>query len=86
MTNYKCKICGRHRKNDCMPEICLPGDQNKLYRDPKDDPKKFCYLCDKKLTRKRSVKYSPEYREIALECPEHGIIGYIYEQFKAAAV
>ena len=80
MVNENCGECGRGINQDgCIPDKCLPG--YRLFVDPISDPKKYCF-CGKKLKRQPSHKPSKEYREIPLKCPDHGIIGYIEEEFR----
>ena len=90
MAEINCGECARYRQPDCRPDVCNPNgafDSNKspfkLFLDPMSDPKKYCQHigCGKRLLRVRTVVYSPEYREVDLECPVHGLRGMIKEQF-----
>ncbi len=86
MVDINCGECGRHKNRDkgCVPDKCLPG--YKLFVDPMIDPKKYCH-CGKKLTRPWTKPTKDRhYTEIALKCPEHGVIGYIEEQLRLCGV
>ena len=85
MTKKSCQKCARGiNHNGCTPEKCFPdsGERFKLFLDHSDNPKKFCWECGQRLTRARTNPASPEYSEISLKCPAHGIVGFIDEQFR----
>jgi len=73
MNKKNCGECAKYRGPDCRPDQCLPSYA--LWSDPHEDHSRFCELCGKRLTRKRTKKEGNEYRVVDLECPVHGAVG-----------
>jgi len=83
-----CGECARYinfERCPCPMDECVSCGYSK-FLDPHEQPSKFCEKCQRRLKRVKTDKYSNEYREISLECPKHGVVGQISEQFKRLKV